>query len=164
MTVLAIDPGPKLSQFVLWDSDRSRVLEHAHLPNNEILSRFSDLSGIYMPKVCIEGIASYGMAVGAEVFETCIWIGRFQEAWVGWSGQLPEIVYRKEVKLHLCQSLKAKDANIRQALIDRFGAPGTKKHPGKLHGIAKHAWAALALAVTFADREGVAAPLASKPL
>ena len=35
----------------------------------------------------------------------------------------------KEEKMNLCGSMKAKDSNIRQALIDRFGEVGTKKNP-----------------------------------
>lgn len=73
-------------------------------------------------------IASYGMAVGKEVFETCVWIGRFIEI-----ARLRKIeveyIYRKDEKMNLCQSMKAKDSNIRQALIDRFGEVGTKKNP-----------------------------------
>lgn len=73
-------------------------------------------------------IASYGMAVGREVFETCVWTGRFIEI-----ARLRKIeveyIYRKDEKMNLCQSMKAKDSNIRQALIDRFGEVGTKKNP-----------------------------------
>ena len=59
------------------------------------------------------------MAVGAEVFETVHWSGRFTEAlWPTPVVQLP----RRAVKLHLCGSARAKDPNIRQALLDRFGA------------------------------------------
>jgi len=57
-------------------------------------------------------------------------------------------VYRKEVKIYLCGSMKAKDPNIRQALIDRLGDPGTKKNPGPTYGVKSHAWSALAVAVT----------------
>lgn len=70
-------------------------------------------------------IASYGMPVGKEVFETCVWIGKFAEA----SGMKENYIYRKEEKMNLCHSMKAKDSNIRQALIDRFGVVGTKKNP-----------------------------------
>jgi hypothetical protein len=42
--------------------------------------------------------------------------------------------------------MRAKDANIRQALIDKLGAVGTKKAPGPLYGISGHLWAALAVA------------------
>src|SRR5690606_4735562 len=67
-------------------------------------------------------------------------------------------VYRKDVKLHLCGSPRAKDANIRQSLLDRFGpgkekAVGTKQNPGPLYGVKSHMWAALAVAVYWWDAE-----------
>ena len=96
--------------------------------------------------LAIEMIASYGMAVGREVFETCVWIGRFKQAYP--DPDAVKLVYRKDVKLHLCGSARAKDANIRQALIDKLGPVGTKKAPGPLYGVTSHAWAAVAVAVT----------------
>ena len=79
-------------------------------------------------KVVIEMIASYGMAVGKEVFDTCVWIGRFKQ--IANSLEIDvEYIYRKEEKMNLCHSMRAKDSNIRQALIDRFGVVGTKKNP-----------------------------------
>lgn len=105
--------------------------------------------------LAIEMIASYGMPVGREVFETCVWIGRFQQAWH--SPEDVRLVYRKDVKLHLCGTAKAKDANVRQALLDLYprtggGATpqiGTKAKPGPLYGVSSHAWPALAVAVTL---------------
>ncbi|MBV8782506.1 MAG: hypothetical protein JO353_14005, partial [Phycisphaerae bacterium] len=52
---------------------------------------------------------------------------------------------------------RAKDGNIRQALIDRFGptkerAIGKKKSPGPLYGMSGDCWSALAVAVTYADQ------------
>jgi len=60
------------------------------------------------------------------------------------------------VKLHLTQTRRAKDANIRQALIDRYGpgkalAVGLKATPGPLYGLTGDCWSALAVAVTAAD-------------
>lgn len=122
----------------------------SYLDNGEALRQVeADPSG----HLAIEMIASYGMAVGSEVFDTCIWIGRFIQAWNGPYTQ----VFRKDVKMHLCGQTKAKDANVRQALIDRFGpgkdkAIGTKKNPGPLYGISGDIWAALAVAVTHYDK------------
>jgi hypothetical protein len=88
------------------------------------------------------------MPVGAEVFETCVWIGRFMQYWCHFaSEQSITRIPRKEVKVHLCGTTKAKDANIRQALIDRIGPQGTKKAPGPTYGVKSHCWPALAVAV-----------------
>jgi hypothetical protein len=82
-----------------------------------------------------------------------VWIGRFIEAWDG----PHQLVYRKDVTLHLCNSPRAKDPHIRASLIDRFGgegAIGRKAAPGPLYGVKSHAWAALAVAVTAQDNQG----------
>lgn len=142
MRILALDPGTTETAFVLWDGQK--VLEAEHWPNAEVrqvlIGREYDLCACEM-------IASYGMAVGREVFETCVWIGRFVEV----AREPVQLVYRKDVKLHLCHSPRAKDANVRQALIDRLGPQGTKKNPGPTHGMRSHLWAALAVAVYAFD-------------
>lgn len=155
-TVLAIDPGTTESQYLIWDG--SFVVEHRLMPNAELLGHLEHGYQWDESTACIEMVASYGMAVGREVFETVYWIGRIDET-LRRAGLIPVRMYRQEVKLHLCHSARAKDANIRQALIDRFGgkdkAIGKKKTPGPLYGISAHAWAALALAVTFSDKNTV---------
>lgn len=76
--------------------------------------------------VVIERLASYGMPVGRNVFETCEWVGRFTQA-----AQKPvDYIYRQDEKLHLCHDSRAKDANIRRALIDRFATHDLKKREG----------------------------------
>jgi hypothetical protein len=99
----------------------------------------------------IEMVASYGMPVGKEIFETVLAIGQMVEAWRGQH----TLIYRKDVKMHLCGSMKAKDSNIRQALIDRHGEPGTKNSPGATYGISKDVWSALAVATTYHDKATV---------
>jgi hypothetical protein len=94
-------------------------------------------------------IASYGMPVGASTFETCLWIGRFIEL----ARTESRLVYRKDIKMHLCGSMRAKDGNVRQALIDLIGEQGTKKDKGPTYGISSHSWAALAVAVYTANNK-----------
>lgn len=153
MQIIGIDPGPEMSAYCIIDTlgKNIAVLGKGKIINDELLLRCTDWghwSGQnYL--VGIEMVACYGMPVGAEVFETCVWIGRFIER----LGKEPERIYRREEKINLCGSMKAKDSNIRQALIDRFGAPGVKKAPGVTYGFAKDTWAALAVAVTLMDKE-----------
>jgi hypothetical protein len=162
VTVLAIDPGNRESAYALLDNDR-RPVEAGKVDNELLRVRLPRLlNGYNTTEVAIEMVASYGMAVGAEVFETCVWIGRFLEAchqhWASpWPHRDPRLVYRRDVKLHHCGSVKAKDANITQALIDRFAAnvpnrgKGTKAEPGWFHGFKADIWQAYALGVLVAD-------------
>lgn len=145
MNILAIDPGTNESGWVQLRG--GKVHDSGVMPNDDLLRRLR-MMGTWADTLAIEMVASYGMAVGKEVFETCVWIGRLQQAWH--NPEAARLIYRRDVKLHLCGSAKAKDANIRQALLDLMGPQGTKKAPGPTYGVKSHAWAALAVAVTVA--------------
>lgn len=159
--IFAIDPGNEQSAFVVYTPGAPFPLARFGMHTNETLLLQLREWGLACKgaHLAIEMIASYGMPVGREVFDTCVWIGRFIEAWRGDDPkhENPHTrVYRRDVKMHLCGNNSAKDGNIRQALIDRFGpgkdkAIGKKKSPGPLFKVAGDVWAALAVAVTFAD-------------
>lgn len=143
-TILAIDPGTHetalLSMSIL--SDGAQIGTRG-ITSNEAFLEWLRAQRSY--DVAVEMVACYGMSVGKEVFETCLIIGRIQEICRA-NGMACRLVYRREVKIWLCGSMKAKDGNIRQALIDKHGAPGTKKAPGRTYGISSHLWSALAIA------------------
>lgn len=147
---MAIDPGPVQSAWMTFDPSTDRPEMFGIDPNAELLSRLRRSMDAF-DTLLIEKIEAMGMAVGAEVFETVWWSGRFAEAV---HPIAVERITRRQVKLHLCGNMRAKDPNVRQALIDRFGGPdaiGRKATPGPLYGIAADVWSALAVAVTFAD-------------
>lgn len=150
MNVIAIDPGNEYSGFVILSEDYE-VLDHGKPKNEELISTIrAGFFGTKVDAAAIEMIACYGMAVGREVFETCVWIGKFEEAIRPFTTNITHI-YRRDEKVNLCNSLRAKDTNIKQALIDRFGEVGTKKNPGFFYGFSKDQWAAMAIGVTYLD-------------
>lgn len=153
--ILAIDPGFERSAYLALVNGGPSFF--GMRSNADLLAMIRE--GIASDAtVVIEQIESFGMAVGREVFETVRWAGRFEEA-AEHHGVPVVLLPRRRVKLALCGSSKAKDGNVRQALLDRFGgsaAKGTKRSPGPLYGISHDVWSALAIAVT-AEEEGLAA-------
>lgn len=147
MKILAIDPGNIESAYVLMDD--YAPIEFAKIPNCEMISVIENKG---FEEMAIEMVASYGMAVGKEVFETCVWIGRFYEIARSTECRYIEYVYRKDVKLNLCGQTRAKDSNIIQALKDRFGDKGTAKQKGWFYGFKKDIWQAYAVGVTYLDK------------
>lgn len=153
--ILAVDPGCTESAYVLLD-EQLKPVEFGKFCNENVKTEIRRLLKKHYleenkpARVAIEAVASYGMAVGKEVFETCVWIGRFAEM-ADTQGSTPNFIYRKDEKMNLCHTMKAKDANIRQALIDRFGVVGTKREPGWFYGVSKDVWAAIAVGVTYHD-------------
>lgn len=158
LPIVGIDPGTNQSAGVIL-AGRS-IVKAVWLDNPLMLQWLRDFPAPAI--LAVEMVASYGMAVGQEVFDTCLWVGRFIEAWED-LGQSWNLLYRKKgnppfpaITMHLCKTTRAKDANIRQALIDRFGpgkvkAIGKKASPGPLYGITGDMWSALAVAVVCQD-------------
>lgn len=163
MNILAIDPGPKTSGIVIYETEGMTVEVAIPDLNNKNLVDPRPFA-FDLDAIVYEHIESFGMAVGKSIFETVFWMGRIVQA-LG-----PERCYpvtRKEVKLFLCNSLRAKDSNIRRAILDLFPATGggktpqigTKKQPGPLYGVSSHSMSALALALTFVDTQEEGLPL-----
>jgi len=169
MIVCAIDPGNIRSAIVYYDTEgRVLVPPFGIYENVNLLG----LRGRHADHLAIEMVASYGMPVGRDVFDTCDWIGRFIQAWDGpyskvlrksrW-GPGPEQYGEQGVYpgvcMALCHNNRAKDSNIRRALLDRFPATGggktpqtgIKGQPGPLYGVKEDVWSALAVAVTYAE-------------
>lgn len=148
--IISIDPGPENSAIVVMDGPKIEFA--AKMGNCGLI--VNTLPGYLKnnPEVLIEMVAGMGMPVGKEVFETVFWIGRFCEN-VG--NYRTHRIYRRDIKLHFCNSMKAKDSNIRAAIIDRYGgkenAIGKKASPGPLYSIKADCWSALALALFWQD-------------
>ncbi len=148
MRVLALDPGPEETAAVVWNGSSIEWMRDC--PNAEVPELFSILQ---VDAVACEHLQCQGMAVGKETFESAYAIGSFR-AWAEMVGVPFHRVYRSEVKMTLCGNMRAKDGNIRQALIDLIGPQGKKKSPGPTYGVGGHRWAALAIGVTFLKRNG----------
>jgi len=150
MLVLAIDPGNKVSAFVVWNSKTKKIYDKGIVENLQMLAIIESFQ-YHIEELLIEMIASYGMPVGAEVFETCIWISRYYQKSFDCYGT-PKLVYRKDIKMHHCLSNTAKDSNIIQALKDKYGDKGTKKNPGIFYEFKDDIWQAFALASYWTEK------------
>jgi hypothetical protein len=156
--VIAIDPGPTESGVCVIDTHYYRPLYVAKVDNHFVLDRVKGFFAAFKVGAVIEMIGHYGtgMPAGKEVFDTCVWIGRFIEQFLTDSESV-QTLPRTTVKLHLCGTPRAKDPNVTQALVDRFAplkpnyGKGTKKEPGWFYGFSADMWAAYALGVTYID-------------
>lgn len=154
--ILSIDPGTRQSGYVWLDNSSTgghtpRVYERGVTGNSTLLAVCQEYNkwGI----LAVEDMQSMGDRVGQSVFRTCQWAGLFIGAWRAVNYTL---VRRTDVKKHHCPGMRAKDKDIRAALIARYEtdtqpAIGIKKHPGPLYGVSSHAWSALAIGLYVLD-------------
>lgn len=117
--ILAIDPGPKKSAFVVIEPGPvPRLSDFGIVDSQEMIleiDAFTEIS--WNNQVVVEMVACYGMPVGRSVFDTALMIGRYLN-----EGQSKvRLMIRKKVTTEICNSAKATDANIRQAMIDLYG-------------------------------------------
>jgi len=173
MSILAIDPGTRQSGWVVWDG---KTILSCGKEENEIVLKLCEAHSV-ATRCVLEMVGSYGtgLAMGKDIYTTCIWLGEFKHAF---GRQRTEVIVRQAVKAHLCGSAKAKDSNVRQAIIDRFGGEaavdreklcgkrknkshdetcvlchgtGIEREAGPLAAVHADIWSALALAMTWWD-------------
>jgi hypothetical protein len=154
-TILALDVGTDSSGYCLMGRNNYIPYEFGKVDNNTLLNSIVKM-WLYDALV-YEEFQSYGMAIGKSTITSITWNGRFIQA--ADERHIPFYpLYRLEEKLNLCGTAKAKDANLRQAMIDRFAkfdfknGKGTKANQDWFYGFSKDAWSAAIIGVTFIDK------------
>lgn len=157
--ILGIDPGNAKTAYALISMPDFKLIQFNKIENEKFRDEcLPEFGGADIDDIAIEMVASYGMPVGREVFETCVWIGKFQEYLISMYDKPSNWVYRADEKMTLCKSMRAKDSNIRQALIDRYAkfdlknGKGTKNNPDVFYGVTADVWQAIAVAVTWFEK------------
>ena len=147
MKILAIDPGPTDSAWVLWDSEKHDFFgARMGLMNNLdwLAPKTMELLLSEVDLCIIEMIQSYGMGVGRSTFITCTIVGRIQLLCEEYN--TPWKMYGRPT---IAGQIGAKgDTKIRASLRMRYG---DAKKGEKLEGVKKDIWAALALAVAWEE-------------
>ena len=84
MTILALDPGNTQTGYAVISMPEFCLHDFGKVDNDSLLHSITEGDMMYdlssLDAVAIEMVASFGMPVGCEVFETCVWIGRFHQA------------------------------------------------------------------------------------
>jgi len=147
--ILGIDPGAEKSAYVAWDTVSETVEYHEIVSNRTLLLRLRAKTH-KQDRTAIEHLRGFGQKAGNEVYDTCEWVGRFDM-----DANIP-LLSRKEIVTYLCDSPRAGDKDVRDAILYRFGgkekAIGVKKNPGVLYGIKADEWSALAVCLYVADK------------
>ncbi len=149
MEILSLDVGTIESAYCIMNCDNYKPLKFGKIDNEELLKIVKKEK---YDILVYEEFQSYGMPIGESTIRSITWNGRYIQSAL--DKNIPVYpIYRKEEKINLCHSMKAKDSNIRQALIDRFGEVGTKKNQGFFYGFKKDIWSAFAVGCTYLDKQ-----------
>ena len=149
MGILSIDVGTTETGFCFINKETYKPIRFGKISNEDLLDIVRNEE---YDTLIYEEFQSYGMPIGVSTITSITWNGRYMQIALDREKKV-DYIYRKEEKINLCGSMKAKDSNIRQALIDRFGEVGTKKQPGWFYGFKKDIWAAYAVGVTWLDKQ-----------
>ncbi len=116
--IYGIDPGTERSGYVLI-ARRDYELVDAQVIDNPTLRMYmrNPPKLPHEAELCVEFMVPRGMPTSAEEMRTMFELGRIVEAW----GAEYRPITRQEVKMAICGTPRAKDANIRAAIIDIYG-------------------------------------------
>lgn len=151
--IMSIDVGTEYSGYCILNSKTYALIDFGKVENECLLEKVKKL---YYDVLVYEKFVSFGMPIGQSTIESIQWNGRYIQSALDVGAEVFPIT-RKMEKINICGSMKAKDANIRQALIDRFAVfdfkngKGTKKNKDWFYGVSKDVWSAIAIGVTYLD-------------
>lgn len=168
--LLSIDPDPTGGSWILLD-ETFGIVDHGYqTPIDELTGwvMFEGARQTLINTVLVEGIQAYGMPVGASTFETVKNIGEIRSVCRD-RFEFDDTLTRPKIKAALCNSVRAKDSNVRQAVIDLYPPDGggktpqigVKAQPGPLYSIKGDEFAALAVGLVWLAQRGVG-PLAER--
>jgi hypothetical protein len=138
MKYFAIDPGSFESGWLRFSLNPQAlhgfdILEFGKELNSQLRKRVCAVPKDQRGTLVIEMLRAQGMPEKNETFLAAFEAGRFAQLW----GSQWTFVFRGDAKMAICGSMRAKDTNIRAALIDLWGgeaeAIGGKKCP-RCHG------------------------------
>jgi len=154
--IVGLDPGTHTSSVVEivrregvvdgnpWIPDESRTFHNARMGEWLAQRSFTDQSVL----LAMEHMAPRPRKPsGWDTFKTIWWTGWFAAKWYN--------QYTTLARQHVCGQLthdtRATKGKVNNAIIARYGKPGTTADPGWLFGIHDHEWDALAIALVIAD-------------
>jgi hypothetical protein len=159
--ILSIDPGPELSAIVELSRPEGEppvVAPYNQEDNEIVLQMLKHISGDV--HVVIERIEARAQPFGWDTRNTCEWATHFYRRAKDLNVDVHWLT-RSKVRTHLGGVVTTTATQVEQITMDRFGpgrraAIGTAKDPGPLFCMSpkskwKHAWAALALAITWEE-------------
>jgi hypothetical protein len=127
--IICFDPGNDLTGWCVY-SVEDKVLFYKNKEDNlKVIEKFKEFFQKYnILQVGIEYPSSYGMSVGQSLYDTCTFVGILIQ--ISKDNNInPELVFRKSVKMFLCNSVRAKDAEVNLRVREYFGEDNTIKSP-----------------------------------
>jgi|TARA_Y100000034_G_scaffold40035_1_gene49350 hypothetical protein len=117
---LAIDPGPVKSGWITWGE--GTIWKFGHTDNDKLIEMM-EIEWANWSHLVIEDVSHYGpdITVGKDVFDTCKWMGRFDQFNRDNEGAPTTYISRPDIKLHLLGVRRGTDSQVRMALIDKYG-------------------------------------------
>lgn len=155
MIVVGIDPGPEKCGFVAWETREHPLWKLVTADAVSVAELFGAIAAEQPGAVVCEDLTAQGSVLGRHTIETAKVCGELRYFCRERNYPL-HFVTRIAVKKHLLGRASGNDAQVREALAERFGpgrqkAWGTKKSPGPLYGLKGHSVQALAVLLTWLD-------------
>ena len=127
--IIAYDPGNEQTGWVVSLEDNSKLIYKNKDLNTICFEKTKEFVKKYnVVKVGCEYPSSYGMAVNQTLLDTCTFCGIL--GYFFKNNNIPfELIFRKSVKMFLCGSVRAKDAEVNTRVREYVGEDYTIKTP-----------------------------------